>query len=139
MTREQHPITPPSELMQQWWDGTHGALYEFEAVVTQAARWGADQELKECRKAIADQIITVDNIGLSGPAGVLHTKAFSSWPTFAQMVSRQLHAARRPEPPSLRTALQRLVEEVLDANQYKPPGVLRAVEDARRAIESLPE
>jgi hypothetical protein len=37
----EHPITPPPELVQQWCDGTHGALYEFEAVVTQAARWGA--------------------------------------------------------------------------------------------------
>ena len=47
MTQE-HPITPPPELVQQWWDGTHGALYEFEAVTTQAARWGADQELEAC-------------------------------------------------------------------------------------------
>jgi hypothetical protein len=44
----QHPITPPPELIQQWWDGTHGAFYEFEAVATQAARWGADQELDAC-------------------------------------------------------------------------------------------
>jgi len=47
MTQE-HPITPPPELVQQWWDGTHGALYEFEAVTTQAARWGSDQELEAC-------------------------------------------------------------------------------------------
>ena len=47
MTQE-HPITPPPELIQQWWDGTHGAFYEFEAVATQAARWGADQELDAC-------------------------------------------------------------------------------------------
>jgi hypothetical protein len=43
---KEHPITPPPELVQQWWDGTHGALYEFEAVTTQAARWGADQQLE---------------------------------------------------------------------------------------------
>lgn len=43
-----HPITPPPELIQKWWDGTHGAFYEFEAVTTQAARWGADQELEAC-------------------------------------------------------------------------------------------
>ena len=40
MTDNNHPITPPPELVRQWWDGTHGAFYEFEAVVTQAARWG---------------------------------------------------------------------------------------------------
>jgi hypothetical protein len=48
MTDTNHPITPPPELLQQWWDGTHGAFYEFEAVATQAARWGADQELEAC-------------------------------------------------------------------------------------------
>lgn len=47
MTDNNHPITPPPELVQQWWDGTHGALYEFEAVVTQAARWGYEQAIKE--------------------------------------------------------------------------------------------
>ena len=48
MTDQQHPITPPPELIKQWWDNTHGAFYEFEAVATQAARWGADQELEAC-------------------------------------------------------------------------------------------
>ena len=43
----EHPITPPPELVQQWWDGTDGALYEFEAVVIQAARWGYEQAIKE--------------------------------------------------------------------------------------------
>lgn len=54
MTDNNHPITPPPELVQQWWDGTHGAFYEFEAVVTQAARWGADQELEACCEWIRD-------------------------------------------------------------------------------------
>ena len=48
MTDNNHPISPPPELVQQWWDGTHGALYEFEAVAIQAARWGADQALEAC-------------------------------------------------------------------------------------------
>jgi hypothetical protein len=52
---QQHPITPPPELVQQWWDGTHGALYEFEAVTTQAARWGADQELEACCEWLAEE------------------------------------------------------------------------------------
>ena len=48
MTKQQHPITPPPELMQEWWDDTHGAFYEFEAITIQAARWGADHELEAC-------------------------------------------------------------------------------------------
>ena len=74
---KEHPITPPPELMQQWWEGTHGALYEFEAVATQAARWGADQELEACCEWLSD--------GWGLPAA-----------------SDNLCAARRPKPPSLK-------------------------------------
>ncbi len=72
---QQHPIIPPPELVQQWWDGTHGALYEFEAVTTQAARWGADQELEAC-------------------CGWLSVPC----PSYG----RELRNARRPKTPSLK-------------------------------------
>lgn len=74
MTQE-HPITPPPELVQQWWDGTHGAFYEFEAVATQAARWGADQELEACCHLLRQQGFDVVD---------------------------DLRATRRPKPPSLK-------------------------------------
>ena len=61
MTNQQHPITPPPELVQQWWDGTHGAFYEFEAIAIQAARWGADAELEAC-------VNYIDNNDLSAGA-----------------------------------------------------------------------
>jgi hypothetical protein len=87
MTQE-HPITPPPKLLQQWWDDTHGALYEFEAVTTQAARWGADQELEACCE------------WLSVPCPIY---------------GRELRNARRPKPPSLKEqALEALDEEHAD-------------------------
>jgi hypothetical protein len=50
----QHPITPPWELVQQWvaeiWhEGTpvRVALSD-EHIATRAAQWGADQELEAC-------------------------------------------------------------------------------------------
>ena len=48
----EHPITPPTELVRQW-AATNGTHYEdlatlLQSVATQAARWGADQELKAC-------------------------------------------------------------------------------------------
>jgi len=51
MTQE-HAITPPPELVQQW-ATTNGTTYEdlsvlCQSVATQAARWGADQELEAC-------------------------------------------------------------------------------------------
>jgi hypothetical protein len=83
MTQE-HPITPPPELVQQWWDNTHGALYEFEAVTTQAARWGADQELEACCKWL---------------------------PKLPPWSADDLRRHRRPKPPSLKQqALQALAE-----------------------------
>ena len=46
----QHPITPPPELVQQWAQNRGyscpNELWEYLA--TQAARWGADQELEAC-------------------------------------------------------------------------------------------
>lgn len=52
---DQHPITPPPELVEQWLESTRshdciGAYppnYEFD-IATTAARWGADQELEAC-------------------------------------------------------------------------------------------
>jgi hypothetical protein len=104
MTQE-HPITPPPELVQQWWDGTHGALYEFEAVTTQAARWGSDQELEACCEWL-------DREGWSGE-------------------SRQLRAARRPKPPSLK-------EQALETLKYPKDFWSEAeVDTIRRALEQL--
>jgi hypothetical protein len=38
------PITPPPELVQQWFDGN--GTYADD--IRQAAQWGADQELEAC-------------------------------------------------------------------------------------------
>ena len=84
MTQE-HPITPPPELVQQWWDGTHGALYEFEAVTTQAARWGSDQELEACCEWV-------------------------DW-KWSRIKSRELRATRRPKLPSLKEQAMRVLLE----------------------------
>ena len=49
MTQE-HPITPPPELVQQWFLGSRAMPVDqwVTDVATQAARWGADQELEAC-------------------------------------------------------------------------------------------
>jgi hypothetical protein len=112
----EHPITPPPELVQQWWDGTHGALYEFEAVVTQSARWGADQELEAC----------IDWISVWH--GLEHP----------ELLIELLRAARRPKPPSLKEqaldALENLNGECL-LEGFECPEKVATI---RRALESLP-
>ena len=65
-----HPITPPPELVQQWLKGCPGET--ALRVATQAAQWGADQELEACCAEV-------------------------SWFT-----ADKLRAARRPKPLSLR-------------------------------------
>jgi len=43
---QQHSITPPPELVEQWADML--ASRSDEAVFSLAAQWGADQELEAC-------------------------------------------------------------------------------------------
>jgi hypothetical protein len=113
MTQE-HPITPPPELVQQWWDGTHGALYEFEAVTTQAARWGSDQELEACCEWFQE---------------------FYKTETWVDLDLRTFRAARRPKPPSLKEQALEIVRgtPVNSAGLYS----YEHVEIIRRALEQL--
>jgi hypothetical protein len=50
MTPHEHPITPPPELVQQWREETCPFFHlgGINDLATQAARWGADQELEAC-------------------------------------------------------------------------------------------
>jgi len=77
MTQE-HPIRPPHELVQQWVSfACENEGYEtWQDLATQAARWGADQELEAC---CADLRMVL------GPNQ-------ADW----------LRSVRRPKPPSLK-------------------------------------
>jgi hypothetical protein len=87
----QHPITPPPELVEQWYDNMGPDPGPFESFAIAAARWGADQELEAC----------CEWLGSGGYAGTC----------FA------LRAARRPKPPSLKEqALAALLH--LDQGQH---------------------
>ena len=41
------PITPPPELVQQWWINDN-EVNCVDELATRAAQWGADQELEAC-------------------------------------------------------------------------------------------
>jgi hypothetical protein len=69
----QHPITPPPELVDQWADMLSSR--SDHAVFSLAAQWGADQELEAC-------------------CHLLRLQGFD--------VVDDLRAARRPKPPSLK-------------------------------------
>jgi hypothetical protein len=72
MTNQQHPITPPPGLVEQW--HSNSPLDRGLTLATKAAQWGADQELEACC-----QVIKTKYGGGS-----------------------RLRAARRPKPPSLK-------------------------------------
>ena len=81
MTQE-HPITPPPHLVQQWTNSAHS---EF-GIATSAARWGADTELEACVQWIKDNCYSIS-------------------------VTDHLRAARRPKPPSLKELALGLLNE----------------------------
>ncbi len=111
MTQDyKHPITPPPELVQQWWEQADQYQDDpktyFDYVAIEAAQWGADQELEAC-------------------CGWVHRYA---------SLGKELRAARRPKPASLKeqalTALTRYMNgETILAND--------SVDTIRRALEQL--
>jgi hypothetical protein len=114
MTQE-HPITPPEELVREWlntWDKAkvkHVTEYDF--IATQAARWGADQELEACCKWLVK----------------------NDW----KAVHQHLRAARRPKPLSLKEkALLQLDTLNADLGMH---GLGCDLSQIRRALESLPD
>jgi hypothetical protein len=111
MSTNEHPITPPPELVQQWThEATEAGMVDEEIFATHVARWGADQELEACVEWVAD--------------------------TFSTGFSEELRATRRPKSPSLKEeALTDL--DVIYTNQ--PTTAFDDHFDrVRRALESLP-
>jgi hypothetical protein len=113
MTQE-HPITPPPELVREWSQnrGYSCADELWDYLATQAARWGADQELEACCEWVSE------NVYLNHP--------FSS---------HDLRAARRPKPPSLKELNLKHLEVMERDSHYLP----EIISDLRRAVESLPD
>jgi hypothetical protein len=107
-------LVPPQELVQKWWDnvpGTFTSLVDETELATQAAQWGADQELEACCEWLAYEGHEHEHLAL--------------------------RAARRPEPPSLKEqALEALqfVDEKLDLPLHNH---CNAIHTIRRALEAL--
>ena len=104
---QQHPITPPPELVQQWFqEGNH----LFPQIADKAAQWAADQELEACCKWIHGETSDECFVGL-------------------------LRSARRPKPPSLKeralAALERYESEVWCEEMTIDSSIIR------RALEQL--
>ena len=112
MTQE-HLITPPPHLVQQWTNSAHS---EF-GIATSAARWGADQELEACCEWFQEFYKT------------------ESW---VKHDLKHFRTARRPKPPSLKEqalgALYAIATGADDTREFH-----QDLETIKTALESLPE
>jgi hypothetical protein len=107
----QHPITPPPELVEKWYDAIPGSSTDWrQQLAIKAAQWGAAQELEAC-------------------CGALDELNDGFW-------SEKLRAARRPKPPSLK---EQALEAWEIANQsWTTISDKEVAIIIRRALEALP-
>jgi len=120
MTDQKHPITPPPELVMQWFAERHHHQDYTKYPISQAARWGADQELEACSNFLEREL----------------------WGWGEDLIGdliEKLHADRRPEPKPLSLKEQALAalseaDQGLNESEWKQRSAT-----IRRALESLPD
>ncbi len=119
---QQHPIVPPWELVQQWREAPEFSALspcvivtvtttKLQDIATQAAQWGADQELEACCEW-------------------LHWQNLATHPELIP----SLRAARRPKLPSLKEQALDLLDKAED-----PSWDINDFSIIRRALEQLPD
>ena len=119
MTNQQHPLTPPPELVQQWLGEFFGCTVSGELsdserfLATRAAQWGADQELEACCEWLQHDY---PNIGANA-----------------------LRTARRPKPPSLKEQALAVLEEEPEDTKKLIVFDTDQVNLIRRALKALPD
>lgn len=107
----QHPITPPSELLQLWLEQHHDYNKGINELLIEAVQYGADRELEAC----------VDFVQYE-----------ADWDT-----AERLRADRRRKVPSLKERALDLVKPAKKPGTNVAFGP-KELETIRRAIEALP-
>jgi hypothetical protein len=108
----EHPITPPPELVRQWFLGAKAMPVDqwVTDVATQAAQWGADQELEACCEWLKE-----------------------GWD---EIRADKLRAARRPKPPSLKEQALEQLDGIATVFRMTHGGNL-VCDTIRRALQQL--
>jgi hypothetical protein len=110
---QQHPIVPPPELLQLWFEQHHDYDKGINELLIEAAQYGADQELEAC----CEWVNSFQN-------KFVH--------------AHDLRLVRRPKPPSLKEqALVALHAVATGANDMREQR--QDFETIRRALEALPD
>ena len=105
-----NPIVPSPKQVDQWLDDAvrlNGITKYY--IATQAAQWGADQELEACAKEI------------------------SYWSS--RNLADRLRDCRRPKPPSLKEQALHELNDVYNRDKIDDS----TYDTIRRALETLPE
>ena len=111
---QQHPITPPPELIYEWAEDREllrDPLPLPEYIANCAAQWGADHELEAICKFLGTS---------------------KEWNTVGLL--RELRASRRPEPPSLKEQALEALAHILNNSSTQ-----LGADTIRRALEQLPD
>ena len=108
-----HPITPPPELVQKWFDQAELATNRIHCIATRAAQWGADQELEACCEWLVRDWTDVET-------------------------ADKLRAARRPKPPSDKEQALADFNWLVGRTLGRPEFDERS-NRIRRALEALPD
>jgi hypothetical protein len=87
-------------------------LGDWRAIATQAAQWGADQELEACVEWV-------------------------DW-KWSGIKSRELRAARRPKPPSLKEQALGALGRFTSNAHSRADEMVQDIETIRRALDALP-
>ena len=112
---QQHPITPPPELVRKWMERTEydEDTWFYESYIAErAAQWGADRQLEADAEWLDQNSLDASHLTIT-PTG------------------KGLVEAMRPKPPSLKEQALQVLEDVkLDSAHYN---ILL------RALEQLPD
>jgi hypothetical protein len=108
---QQHPITPPPELIKQWYMEATGPDYEGE-IARRAAQWGADQELLACGN---------------------YLKQCAAW---EEEDVTEFYNYRRPRPLSLKELALESVKRFEKSGEFFSDQ-MRELEFIRKALETI--
>ena len=116
----QHPITPPPELVDQWYNECHKQDEPYTRyMTTKAARWGADQELEEC-------------------CSIALTALCCGTKNQRRHLVDRIRDLRRPKLPTLKEQALGAMGR-FDANAHiRADEMMRDFYTIRRALEALP-
>jgi hypothetical protein len=133
----QHPISPPSELVQQWmaepeyspdWNGKCMLIsltdHRLNRILAKTAQWAWNQREPEIQAAADREREEICHWLRTGPYG-------ASIACHAEHMISDLQDARRPKPPSLK-------EQALESLHHLEAGCLPNIDLLRRALEAMP-